>query len=283
MRSPSGRSPRVRRVVVVLPSLFTLANLFFGIWSIVLSFQGDFYRASWFIVIAGVLDLLDGTLARMSRSGTRFGAELDSLVDLVSFGVAPAVLIYVLYLSKMGQFAWVFSYGFVICAALRLARYNVEAAGKHAAGFSGLPSPAAGMTLATYYPFTLTDWYRTELAGLPWSQLLPFLMIALSLAMVSHVHYARLPRIGVRTLRGLLGLAINLTILGFGIWARDIFFFPLGVAYLTYGMARAAVVGFLEKGEDAAQLEEPPIALHQRKQLPESQRREMPPGGQRRV
>lgn len=281
MRPTPGRSQRVRRVVVVLPSLFTLANLFFGVWSIVLSFQGEFYRASWFIVIAGVLDLLDGTLARMSRSGTRFGAELDSLVDLVSFGVAPAVLIYVLYLSHMGQFAWVFSYGFVICAALRLARYNVESAGKHAEGFSGLPSPAAGMTLATYYPFTLTDWYRSELAGLPWPQLLPFLMIALSLAMVSHVHYARLPRIGFRTLRGLLGLAINLTILGFGIWARDIFFFPLGLAYLTYGMGRAAVLGFLEKGEEGGGPGERPIALHERREFPGPQRRETP-GGQRR-
>jgi CDP-diacylglycerol--serine O-phosphatidyltransferase len=268
---------------VVLPSLFTLANLFFGIWSIVLSFQGDFYRASWFIVIAGVLDLLDGTLARMSRSGTRFGAELDSLVDLVSFGVAPAVLIYVLYLSRMGQFAWVFSYGFVVCAALRLARYNVEAAGKPVAGFSGLPSPAAGMTLATYYPFSLTGWYQTQLAGLPWSQLLPFLMIALSLAMVSHVHYARLPRIGLRTLRGLLGLTINLTILGFGIWARDIFFFPLGLAYLTYGMARAAVLGFLEKGEETPSLSEPAISLHERKELSGSQRRGISPGGPRRL
>lgn len=282
MRPAAGRSPRVRRVVVVLPSIFTLANLFFGIWSIALSLQGDFYRASWFIVIAGVLDLLDGTLARMSRSGTRFGAELDSLVDLVSFGVAPAVLIYVLYLSRMGQFAWVFSYGFVVCAALRLARYNVEVAGKHGEGFSGLPSPAAGMTLATYYPFTLTEWYRTELAGLPWPHLLPFLMIALSIAMVSHVHYARLPRIGFRTLRGLLGLAINLIILSFGIWARDIFFFPLGIAYLTYGMARAAVLGLLERGEETPSLREPPIALHERRDFPGSQRRETPPGGQRR-
>ena len=245
----------VRRAVIVLPSLFTLANLFFGIWSIVLASQGQFYRASWFIVIAGVLDTLDGLTARMGRVGTRFGAELDSLVDVVSFGVAPAALIHFLLLVHMGQFALVFSYAFVVCVALRLARYNVQTTGEHKTTFTGMPSPAAGMTLATYYPFTQTSLYQVRLAGLPWSQLVIFLMIALSLAMVSGIRYARLPRIGVRTLRGLGGLAVNLTILGFAIWERDIFFFPLGIAYLTYGLARAAVVGFLERGDEPRALE----------------------------
>ncbi|MBI2403065.1 MAG: CDP-diacylglycerol--serine O-phosphatidyltransferase [Gemmatimonadetes bacterium] len=258
---PSGA--RVRRVVVVVPSLFTLANLFFGIWSMVLAWQGQFYRASWFIVIAGVLDLLDGVMARVSRTGTRFGAELDSLVDVVSFGVAPAMLTYLWFFSNQGQYAWVFGYAFIVCVALRLARYNVQSAGEHRATFSGLPSPAAGMTLATYYPFTRTPFYQSELAGLPWSQIMVFLTIALSLAMVSNIRYARVPRIGFRTWRGLLGLGVNLTILGFGIWERDIFFFPLGITYLTYGLVRAAVEGFLERGEDAAEGEtERGVVLH---------------------
>jgi CDP-diacylglycerol--serine O-phosphatidyltransferase len=247
---PPVTGPRVRRAVIVLPSLFTLANLFFGIWSIVLASQGAFYRASWFIVIAGVLDTLDGLTARMGRVGSRFGAELDSLVDVISFGVAPATLIYFLILSQLGGFAWVFSYAFVVCVALRLARYNVQTTGEHKTSFTGLPSPAAGMTLATYYPFTQTPLYQARLAALPWSQLVIFLMIALSLAMVSNIRYARLPRIGWRSWRGLGGLAVNLTILWFGIWERDIFFFPLGIAYLSYGLARAAVLGFVERGED---------------------------------
>ncbi len=244
------RRGRMRRAIIVVPSIFTLANLFFGIWAIVLASQGEFYRAAWWIVIAGILDMLDGLFARMSNTGSRFGAELDSLVDLVSFGVAPAVLIYFLHFAQQGQFAWVFSYGYVVCAALRLARYNVQA-GEHSAGvFTGLPSPAAGMTLATYYPFTQTAFFEAQLAGLPWNQLIIFLTIALALAMVSNVRYARLPRIGVRTGRGLVGLTVTLTILGFGIWSRDIFFFPLGIAYLSYGFGRAAVVGFLERGDE---------------------------------
>jgi len=250
MRPFPRRRPNVRRVVVVVPSMFTLANLFFGIWSLVLAARGEFYRASWYIVIAGVLDMLDGRVARMSKTGSRFGAELDSLVDIVSFGVAPAFLIHELVFVEAGGFAWLFSYGLVMCAALRLARYNVGDVGHDPAdAFQGLPSPAAGMTLATYYPFTQTEFFRAQLAGLPWSQLIIFLTIALSLAMVSTIRYAKLPRIGVRSARGLGGIAINLTVLGFAIFSRDIFFFPLGLAYLTYGIVRAAVVGFLERGD----------------------------------
>ncbi len=243
------RRPRRRmgRVVIVVPSIFTLANLFFGVWSMVLAF----YRASWWIVIAGVLDMMDGLTARMSKTGSRFGAELDSLTDLVSFGVAPAMLLYFLHFSSQGQFAWVFLYGFVVCVALRLARYNLQPPSETPRKtFTGLPSPAAGMTLATYYPFTQTAFFQGELAGLPWNQILIFLVIALSLAMVSNVQYARVPRIGVRSIRGVLGLATNLTILAFGIWSRDVFFFPLGLAYLTYGMVRAAVLGILERGDE---------------------------------
>ena len=237
--------------MVVVPSMFTLANLFFGIWSIVLAARGDFYRASWYIVIAGVLDMLDGRIARMSNTGSRFGAELDSLVDLVSFGVAPAVLIYHLVFAEAGGFAWLFSYGLVMCAALRLARYNVGDIGHDASdAFQGLPSTAAGMTLATYFPFTQTDFYQSQLAGLPWSQIMVFLTMALSLAMVSAIRYAKPPRIGIRSARGLGGLAVNLTVLGFGIFSRDIFFFPLGLTYLAYGIVRMAVVGFLERGEN---------------------------------
>jgi CDP-diacylglycerol--serine O-phosphatidyltransferase len=241
----------VGRVIIVVPSLFTLANLFFGIWSIVLASQGSFYLASWWIVIAGVLDMLDGTFARMSKTGTRFGGELDSLVDLVSFGVAPAMLIYFLLLAELGPFTWLFPYAFVVCVALRLARYNVQHQQPGPRGFAGLPSPAAGMTLATFYPFSRTEFFQSQLGELPWSQLLIFLMIGLSVAMVSQVRYARLPRIGVRTFRGLAGLAVNLTILGFGIWSRDIFFFPLGITYVTYGVARGVVSGIMERGDES--------------------------------
>jgi CDP-diacylglycerol--serine O-phosphatidyltransferase len=238
------------RAIIVVPSFFTLANLFFGIWSIVLAARGDFYRASWWIVIAGVFDMLDGLSARVSKTGSRFGAQLDSLVDLVSFGVAPALLLYFTHFADQGAFAWVFLYGFVVCGALRLARFNVHDDSAPKVHFTGLPSPAAGMALATFYPFTQTSFYQSQLVVWPWNSLLIFLVIALSLAMVSNVQYARLPRIGLRSIRGLLGLGVNLTILAFAIWERDIFFFPLGITYASYGIVRAIILSIVERGEN---------------------------------
>jgi CDP-diacylglycerol--serine O-phosphatidyltransferase len=144
----------IRRVVIVVPSLFTLFNLFFGIWAMVLATRGEFYRAGWFVVFAGILDTLDGRVARLSGTGTRFGAELDSLVDIVSFGVAPAFLMYQVEFaaggggaaasgSGTGGAAWIFCYFYVMAAAIRLARFNVTQAGRAKTYFIGLPSPAA--------------------------------------------------------------------------------------------------------------------------------------------
>jgi CDP-diacylglycerol--serine O-phosphatidyltransferase len=272
-------------VVEVVPSIFTLGNLFFGMWSIVLASRGDYYRAGWFIVIAGVLDMLDGRVARMSNTGSKFGAELDSLVDVVSFGVAPALLMYFYFFAALGQFAWLIVYGYLVCVALRLARYNVQALSEShvSSSFTGLPSPAAGITLATYYPFTQTEFYQAHLRALPWSQILVFLVVLLSLTMVSSVRYAKLPRIGIRTWRGVLGLAANLGILGFAIWARDPFFFPAGVLYMTYGLGRGAVLGFLERQDQdrggsghIARLTRP-MVVRDAEAIP--RRREPPPRG----
>lgn len=277
--------PNIRRVVVVVPSLFTLFNLFFGIWSMVYAARGDFYRAGWFIVFAGILDVLDGRVARLSRTGSRFGAELDSLVDIVSFGVAPAFLMYQGHFADAGAAAWIFCYFYVMGAAIRLARFNVTQAGAPKTHFIGLPSPAAGMTLATYWPFTQSTLYRDVAGAWPWPQLLPFLMIALTILMVSNVRYAQLPRAGLRDLRGLLGLAILLCILVFGIWRPDEFFFPLGLAYMAYGVARAVVLGFLlPPGEDedteiAGSIEIDDRAPREPGEFPGERRRGSPPMG----
>lgn len=251
-----SRRRSMGRAIVVLPSTFTLANLFFGFWSMVLASQGEFYRASWWIVIAGVLDTLDGLAARMGKAGTRFGAELDSLVDIVSFGIAPAFLMYHLHFAALGPFAWLFCFGFATSVALRLARYNTSENTPPVGGFFGLPSTAAGMTLAAYYPFTQTPFFQTQLTGLPWNQILLFLPIVLGLAMLSNVHYPKLPRIGIRTAPGIYGLVVNVTLIGFVIFSRDIFFFPLALTYVMYGMARGAVLVFLERGEDESQEDE---------------------------
>src|SRR5438045_4494967 len=224
----------------------------------VLATRAEFYRAAWFIVFAGILDTLDGRVARISGTGTRFGAELDSLVDIVSFGVAPAFLMYQVEFASGGPAAWIFCYFYVMAAAIRLARFNVTQAGRAKAYFIGLPSPAAGMTLATYYPFTQTDLYAS-LHGVPWHLTLTFLMIALTILMVSNVHYPTLPRAGFRTASGLLGLLLIVVILVFGIWQHDVFLFPLGIVYMSYGVVRAVLLGFFKAPADdeAAELAGP--------------------------
>ena len=107
----------MRQVVVVMPSAFTLGNLFFGFWAIVSASNGNFRWAGWFIVFAGILDMLDGRMARLSNTSSRFGEELDSLVDVVSFGVAPALIMYFLEFNAAGKFAWVLCYIYVVAAA----------------------------------------------------------------------------------------------------------------------------------------------------------------------
>ena len=276
-RREGPRRPSIRQVVVVMPSAFTLGNLFFGFWAIVSAFNGNFRWAGWFIVFAGILDMLDGRVARLSGTGTRFGAELDSLVDVISFGVAPALLMYFLDFSNAGRFAWILCYIYVVAVALRLARFNVLSAGKPASGwFTGLPSPAAGMTLAAYYPFSQTNWYRASLAYLDLQhEGLVVLMLLLAVLMVSNVKYPKFPPIGLRSLRGILGLMVHLIILLGGLLAPEYFLFPLGLFYMAFGIVRATVLGLMERSEPVPIVDErladshdptlPPPLSHERR------------------
>lgn len=271
------RRPSMRQVVVVMPSAFTLGNLFFGFWAIVSAFNGNFRWAGWFIVFAGILDMLDGRVARLSGTGTRFGAELDSLVDVISFGVAPALLMYFLDFSNAGRFAWILCYIYVVAVALRLARFNVLSAGKPStAWFTGMPSPAAGMTLAVYYPFSQTNWYRASLAYLDLQhEGLVVLMLLLAVLMVSNVKYPKFPPIGIRSARGIFGLVVHLVILLGGLLAPEYFLFPLGLFYMTFGLARATILGLMERPEPVAIVDErladahdptlPPPLSHERR------------------
>jgi CDP-diacylglycerol---serine O-phosphatidyltransferase len=253
------RRPSMRQVVVVMPSAFTLGNLFFGFWAVVSAFNGNFRWAGWFIVFAGILDMLDGRVARLSNTGTRFGAELDSLVDVISFGVAPALLIYFLDFASAGRFSWILCYIYVTAVALRLARFNVLSAGKPSTGwFTGMPSPSAGMTLAVYYPFSQTEWYRASLAYLDLQhQGLVVLMLLLAVLMVSNVKYPKFPPVGFRSARGLFGAPVYLGILLGGILAPEYFLFPLGLFYMVFGIARTTVLGLMERPEAVV-----PIAEH---------------------
>jgi CDP-diacylglycerol--serine O-phosphatidyltransferase len=238
----------MRRAIVILPGAFTSGNLFFGIWSIVEAARGNFIHAAWFIVVAGAMDMLDGRIARASRTGSQFGAEMDSLVDAISFGVAPAMLVFFHTFIRGGDWAWVLGFLYVLAAVLRLARFNVEQAGHAKSQFFGLPSPAAGMTVATFYPFSQTPFFQQHLAGLwPWNLTLAVLVVGTALLMVSHVPYPVWPKVGLRTWSGRFGILVLLGVVAASIYVPAYFFFPYGIAYIGFGIGRAALLGFLDR------------------------------------
>jgi CDP-diacylglycerol---serine O-phosphatidyltransferase len=250
--------PRLQRGIIIVPSALTLGNLFFGIWAIVSATRGEFGRAAWLIVFAGIADTLDGRVARVTQTGSRFGEELDSLVDAISFGVAPALIIYHLFLVD-GAWGWITAFFYVSSAVVRLARFNVEQAGHAKVAFHGLPSPSAGMTLATFYPFSQTPFFATYLSAFRWPELMIGLMIVLGLLMMSHVLYPVVPKFGFRTRRGIMNGVFLMTMIALAITVPSYFFFPALLGYVTYGVGKATVLGFFERmPEDDLLLDQEP-------------------------
>jgi CDP-diacylglycerol--serine O-phosphatidyltransferase len=245
MNEPSQR--RFARPIILLPNGFTLLNLFLGVFAIVAASRGNYQTSATYIVLGGVADAIDGRVARATRSGSRFGAELDSLVDAISFGLAPAMLMFFAVFNQHG-WEWVFCFFFTMCAVIRLARFNVEQAGRAKAHFNGLPSPMAGLTLATYYWFRESQLYETTLlVDLPWPVMLRFIMVGLAFLMISQVRYAAVPLIGYRTLREILGTLIVIGTLVGVIFLPKPFFFPALMAYVIWGVARTVFVGLLNR------------------------------------
>jgi len=149
MRRRDRREDSVARGIYVLPNLITSGSLFAGFYSIAATYNGQFEKAAMAIIAGVVLDGLDGRVARMTRTTTRFGVEYDSLADLVSFGVAPAFLVYGWALSQFGRWGWLAAFLYLICGALRLARFNVQINTVEKAKFNGLPIPAAATFVAS--------------------------------------------------------------------------------------------------------------------------------------
>jgi CDP-diacylglycerol--serine O-phosphatidyltransferase len=170
---------RFRRGVYLLPSLFTLGNMFCGYACIVYAMRGEFETAAPFIGIAFLLDGLDGRIARLTGGESDFGLQFDSLADIISFGVAPAVLSFTWGLQPLGRLGWAAGFMFVACAAMRLARFNIQHGGDKRY-FVGMPSPAAAAVPAATvfaYPWGLYD-YREALPVLVMVLLPAVLMVS---------------------------------------------------------------------------------------------------------
>ncbi len=151
-----GEVRKPRKGIYVLPNLFTLAALFGGFYAIVMAMNGRFEQAAIGVFCAMVLDSLDGRVARMTNTQSAFGEQMDSLADMVSFGAAPALIAYVWALTGLGRWGWIAAFVYCACAALRLARFNVNTAVVDKRFFQGLPSPAAA-ALVTGFIWLMTE------------------------------------------------------------------------------------------------------------------------------
>ncbi|HEY6065292.1 MAG TPA: CDP-diacylglycerol--serine O-phosphatidyltransferase [Thermoanaerobaculia bacterium] len=187
---------RLSRGVFILPTLFTVGNLFCGYLSVWCSIRGTFQTAAILIIGAAVLDMLDGRIARLTNSASRFGEEYDSLADLVSFGVAPAVLAYSWGLADFHRLGWMASFLFVVCGSMRLARFNIQTHVADKKYFIGLPIPAAAGTIASLVLAT-----PERLVERFWMAGLLVLTVILSYLMISTLRYRSFKDLDLRRQR----------------------------------------------------------------------------------
>src|SRR5262245_37015002 len=181
---PALTRERLSRGLFVLPTLFTVGNLFCGYLSLWSSIRGTFDLSAYLIIAAGILDALHGRIARMTHSPSAFGEQYDSMADLVSFGVAPAVLAYSWGLADFHRLGWMASFLFVICGSMRLARFNIQTKVVDKRFFVGLPIPAGAATIVT---FVLAP--PDRLVARVWMAGLLLLTVVVSYLMISTIRY----------------------------------------------------------------------------------------------
>jgi len=183
MKRGKGRK-KIKRGIYILPSIFTSLSLFCGFYSITASLGGNFIPASWALIIAALFDAADGRIARLTRSVSKFGEHYDSLVDMISFGAAPAILVYTWVLQPFGRWGWLAAFLYIICVALRLARFNLHTSSSENKYFQGLPSPPSAVMLAA--TVILFSRFKFDEAIMV---VIPLITAVLALLMVSNLRY----------------------------------------------------------------------------------------------
>lgn len=218
--------------IYLLPNLVTTCCLFAGSFSIFQSMDGKYTTAAWAILVASVFDALDGRLARLTKSESTFGVQYDSLSDLISFGVAPAVLLYNWTLNSFGRLGIVVAFLYIACSALRLARYNVQLGHAEKSSFQGLPVPAAASLLATLVIFYAHIYgpIRVE------SYFTVLLTFSLAILMVSTFRYPSFKGLDFRSRRSFYYLVGGVGLIVVVALEPRITLFLLVSAYVIYGL-----------------------------------------------
>lgn len=229
---PPRRREGMQRGVYLLPNLCTTGSLFCGFFSVVKSLSGDFVAAAWAILLAGIFDLLDGRIARLTRAESDFGIEYDSLCDLASFGLAPGILMYTWSLYGLRKLGWLAAFIYFACGALRLARFNVQHDDVEVEFFQGLPIPIAAYVLSTYVIF------HHHLFVFPpeGSYAVAAMTIVLALLMVSTIRYRSMKMVDLKSRNSFFVLVV----LVFGMFViaikPEITMFVLTLVYVASGV-----------------------------------------------
>jgi len=249
----------MRKGVYILPSLITMLSMFSGFYAIVAALNSDYERAAWAIMIASVFDVLDGWVARLTNTATRFGIEIDSLSDVISFGVAPGILVYTWTLSSFGKAGWLGSFFLVACAALRLARFNVQMGSAEKKHFTGLPTPAAALVIASIvlaYDELIQILEHLRLAWLAdmvgkdyWVLGLTFLLAGL---MVSNITYHSLKEANLKERRPFGLLVVMAAFLAVVAYHPSLVLFLVSITYVLVGLAEALYGLLRRKPKEAA-------------------------------
>jgi CDP-diacylglycerol--serine O-phosphatidyltransferase len=247
--NPPATPPRrrgLRRGVYILPSLFTMANMFCGYACIVYAMRGDYERAAPFVGFAVILDMLDGRIARLTGSTSAFGVEFDSLADVVSFGVAPALLVFQWGLTDFGRLGWAAGFIYLSAAAIRLARFNIQTGGGlDKRYFVGMPSPAAAAVPAATvfaYPYGLQGW----LAGIALA-----IVLVPAFLMMSTIRYHSFKSIDLRAPRSYRKLILVALVMAAIATHPQIALVVLAYVYLVSGLA-GWVTGRMRRRRDGS-------------------------------
>ncbi len=234
----------------VIPGLVTVGNLFMGFYSVICSFTGRINLACWCIIIAAVFDTLDGIVARLTKTSSRFGVEYDSLADVVSFGFAPSILIYFLFSKNMGFLVVLFCFLPLLAGSIRLARFNIQQSGFDKEYFVGLPIPSTALAISSFILFSV-HFYDLPLRY-PTAMLI--LVVTVSILMVSTIRYELMPNlINNIVFKQKLQLPIKLVLLIVVILFPQQVLFPLMIIYILSGMLRWIfhLIFYPNKGESS--------------------------------
>jgi CDP-diacylglycerol--serine O-phosphatidyltransferase len=230
-KEPRIKNIRIKKGIYLLPNLFTTASLFAGFYSIIASVQEKYYIAALAILVSLIFDGLDGRIARMTNTTSKFGAEYDSLADLIAFGVAPSLLAYIWAMSSDGKLGWMAGFLFVACGALRLARYNIQIGIIDSKVFNGLPIPAAASVIAT----TVIFFHFIGSEGKYNNSYLTYFVILLALLMVSNIKYYSFKGMNLRSRVPFTFILIVVAVLLIIYYKPEIMAFVIMVGYAISG------------------------------------------------